>query len=136
MLPLIEQKNYSRFIVQYLLDLIKVENNASITKEDYLLILEAIFGDKKNFPNELKSELISALSNVKSSFFKQKHSDLDASIEYFLNKSNLHVNNGYQTALFEVIAKTFVVSSKSQTIWKQIYAKNVKSSSKLLIYLG
>lgn len=136
MLPLIELKNYSRFVVQYLLDLIKTENIASVTKEQYLLILETIFADKKNFPNDLKPELLGALSNVKLCLLKQKHADLDSYVEYFLNKSNLHVNNGYQSAIFEVIAKIFIASRNSQIVWKQLYAKNVKSSSKLLIYLG
>ncbi|KAJ8976095.1 hypothetical protein NQ317_008432 [Molorchus minor] len=47
-LPLIDMKNYSSFVAKYLLDLISRNNNDdSLSRDEYLLILDTIYSNKK-----------------------------------------------------------------------------------------
>lgn len=64
MLPLIEMKNYSRYVVEYLVNIINLNSNSFITKEQYLLLLNVIFSSKKNFPAELNKQLVETASKL------------------------------------------------------------------------
>lgn len=137
MLPLIEMKNYSRYIVKYLINLIKnsEHQNVLITKEEYLTLLDITYLGSKNFPSDLKQDLQISTPILKEALFA-KNNDLGRLVDYFLRKININNNKSYQNCLVDVIVECFIRDMSTIQIWTKIYAKNVSSSTILLSYIG
>jgi hypothetical protein len=137
MLPLIELKHYSKYIVKYLIDLIKNADGGSLTREQYVMLLESIFSNKKNFPNDLKQELISISPNLKFFLFGSLKSEaFHSSLEFYLKKITTNDSYLLQECLCDVIIQGLNRDQSSLDHWSKIYVKNIAPSAILLEYIG
>ncbi|RZC43263.1 transmembrane protein 214-B, partial [Asbolus verrucosus] len=108
----------------------------SLTKEQYLLILETVFVAKKNFPSDLKQDLIHVIPSLTDSLFGEIHEEILSSlIEWSLKKITLNNNSSYQDCLCEVLIECFYRNQVSLENWSKIYNKNAPSSAILLKYI-
>ncbi|KAJ3646437.1 hypothetical protein Zmor_024025 [Zophobas morio] len=136
MLPLIELKNYSRFVVQYLLDLISCNNDFTLSRDQFFFILELIFSNKKNFPNDLKQSLVDTIPNLKSCLFSgNKKEAFKNSLEIYLKKLAASESDACQQCLCDVIVEGFTTDPSSIEHWGKAFVKNTTASAILLQYV-
>ncbi|KAF7279687.1 hypothetical protein GWI33_006848 [Rhynchophorus ferrugineus] len=136
MLPLIEMKNYSKYVVKYLLDLISQKEKVQITKEQYLLILDIIYTNRKNFPVELQKELYVQAPQLKSFLFANSKERYHNYVEPFLKRLSMTTNSSYQNVLCDTIIEIFTKDQSTMAHWNKIYIKNLSSSAILLNYIS
>lgn len=136
MLPLIELKNYSRFIVQYLIKLISNTEEATLTKEQYVSLLDVVFSNKKNFPNDLKQDLLSIVPKLTSFLSTSKKESIGSYIDFYLKKISIAGSDALKDCLCDVITDGFSRDHSGLEYWSKIYNKNITSSAILLKYIG
>ncbi|XP_044265792.1 transmembrane protein 214-A [Tribolium madens] len=134
MLPLIELKNYSRFIVQYLIKLISAVDEAALSKEQFVSILDVVFSNRKNFPNDLKQDLLTVVPTLKSFLFTNKKES--SCVDFYLKKIPTAGNDSFKDCLCDVVVEGFSRDQSSLEHWSKIYNKNVASSAILLKYIA
>ncbi|KAL1501959.1 hypothetical protein ABEB36_007180 [Hypothenemus hampei] len=137
MLPLLETKNYSEYVVKYLVDLIKQKREDSLSKEEYCFILDTIFANRKNFPSHLRQKLIGILPKVRDLYLNNKKKDNFLQVlEQFLKKINQTNDPIYRDALSATIVEFFAKDQTALTYWSRIYGKNLLASAIVLTYIS
>lgn len=129
-------KNYSRYVASYLSKLLTQKDNIAITKEQYLLLLDAVYSNKKNFPSDLKQDLSNKLSMVMPLLFKNKKEKYSNFFELVFKKILVNSDKSYQDCLCDILINIFHEDKTTLTNWSKIYSKNVATSAILLKYLG
>lgn len=137
MLPVIEMKNYSRFVVKYLIDLVNRHDNVCITKDQYLLILDVVFSNIKNLPSDLIKDLTSIVPKARKLLFSQSTNDrYHLYVDSLLKKLQNNSNKKYTD---ELCGSLVVCLSKDNTSfgnWTKSYTKYLDGSAVLLKYIG
>lgn len=134
MLPLIEMKNYSRYVVEYLLHVLRKHKEAVVTKEEFLLLLETIFS-KKKYPSDVVLQLNKAAVELSALFDRNKDVKRNIFVEILLKKLP-EVDNQNQKVLCELLANCFVKDQNSYANWSKIYAKHLVASAALLNHIS
>ncbi|CAG9768719.1 unnamed protein product [Ceutorhynchus assimilis] len=135
MLPLLDMKSYSKYIVKYLIELTSQEHESPLTRDQYLLILDTTFSSKKNFPSELQKDLIGNLPKLKSLLFSNKEK-FNNSVELFLKKIAATTNIQYQNCLCDILVEIFTKDQSTLTSWNKVYSKNLLASALLLRFIS
>ncbi|XP_056635637.1 transmembrane protein 214 [Diorhabda sublineata] len=130
-LPLLEMKHYSRYVLTYLINLLKINKEKPLSLDELLLILNVVYNNKKNMPNDLIQELTAIVSDIKPSSIKQS-----GNIDILLKNINLNSNALYQTYLCDILVETFYNDQSTLSTWGKIYSKNIQSSAILLEYMS
>lgn len=138
MFPLLEMKNYARYIVKYLLDVLNSLNEqATIAKEDYFLILDTVYSNKKNFPTEYKQKLIKIIPTLKPLLLNVNNESYKQSFNTLFKKLTTVTNNKpYQNCLCDIICDVFNKEPNCLNIWESNYKTSVEASAVLLSYIG
>lgn len=137
MLQLIEMKNYSRYIVKYLINLVKRHDKITINRDQYLLFLEIIFSNKKNFPTDLSKDLHEILPKLKSLLFiNGSHEKYHSYIEPLLKKLQNNSNKHYTNELCDILVLCFNKDQTNLNTWGKNYTKHLTGSAVLLNYIG
>ncbi|KYB26829.1 Transmembrane protein 214-B-like Protein [Tribolium castaneum] len=126
MLPLIELKNYSRFIVQYLIKLISGADQATVSKEQFVSLLDVVFSSKKNFPSDLKQDLVTVVPTLKSFLATSKE---PTCVDFYLKKIPTVGNDSFKDCLCDVIVDGFNRDQSSLESWGKNYTKNWQTLS-------
>lgn len=130
-------KSYSRYIYEYLINLIDAHNNSNVTKEQYLLMLDSVYSNKKNFPSDLSNNLNKIISKLNLMLFDQnKDLKYHTFVEPFLKKLLDNGNSDYQKNLCSVLADCLGKDQQSYSTWNKLYLKNLPQSAALLKYVG
>lgn len=136
MLPLLEMKNYSRFIVKYLSQLLNRHSQVVLSKENYFFLFDLIH-TRHSVPNEVNQEL-GALSKKLNSILFPKNGDKKyvAFFEPLLQK----LTNTQSKAFIGEVTDSLVTCLKRDVScfasWKNLYAKNYEQSWILLKYIS
>ncbi|XP_066249199.1 transmembrane protein 214 isoform X1 [Euwallacea similis] len=133
-LPLLEMKNYSKYIVKYLLELTNRDHKAPLTRDQYLLILDTIFSNKKNFPLELQKDLVQNIPKLSQQLLNNKRENFHGLIEPLIKRLSQNTK-AYQNCLCQVLVEIFTKDQTTLNAWNKIYAKNLLSSAVLLKYI-
>lgn len=128
-------KNYSRYVASYLLQLINKKEGVSITKEQFLLLLDTIHSNKKNFPTDLKQELIIKISELKPLLFQNKKEKYQNYFDLVFKKI-LNSNKSYQDCLCDILIEFFHKDETALANWNKLYSKNIAISAVFLKYIG
>lgn len=134
MLPLIEMKNYSRFIVEYLLQILRKHKQTAVTKEEFFLLLDTIFS-KRKYPSDVSQQLSKAALEIPSLFDRTKDVKSNIFIEALLKKL-ADVDNQNQKILCELLANCLVKDQTSYANWNKLYTKHLIASTALLNYIS
>lgn len=135
-MPLLDMKNYSLYVVSYLLSVLNKENDASVSKEEFFLVLDTIYSNKKNFPKDLKQQLQSKVADLKLLLFANKKEKYYNYVEFVLKKIVTNSNKPYQDCLCDVLVEVFHRDNTTLANWNKIYSKHIAGSSLLLNYIG
>lgn len=138
MFPLLEMKNYSRYIVKYLLNVLqKFNDKNSLTKDEYFLILDTVYTNKKNFPNDLKKDFTKIIPSLKTFLFKSNNDNYKQSFSVLFKKlASTNNNKPYQNCLCDVICEVFNREPATLNSWENCYKNHVEASAILLNYIG
>lgn len=136
MYPLIEMKNYSRYVVSYLINLINRFNDVPLTKEQYQFIAELIFSNKKNFPTDLSQSLQETTPKLKLLLFTGNNDKYHSFVEFFLKKLTVVDHKGYRKELCDIIMTCVQKDGTIFSTWSKNYTKYLVASSILLNYIG
>lgn len=134
MLPLIEMKNYSRYIVEYLLHVLRQHKEAAITKEEFFLLFDTIFA-KKKYPSDAVQQLNKAAIELSGIFDRNKDTKRNIFVEVLLKKLP-EVDNQNQKILCELLANCFVKDQNSYASWSKIYAKHLIANTALINHIS
>lgn len=130
-------KSYSRYIYEYLINLIDAHSNSNVTKEQYLLILDSVYSNKKNFPSDLSNSLNKTISKLNLMLLNQnKDLKYHTFVEPFLKKLLDNSSAEYQQNLCSVLAHCLGKDQQSYSTWNKLYLKNLAQSAALLKYVG
>ncbi|XP_050500167.1 transmembrane protein 214 [Diabrotica virgifera virgifera] len=131
-LPLIDMKNYSRYILTYLVNLIKNTNEKSLTLEESLSILNIVYSNRKNMPSDLVQEVSNNVARIKPLNSKKGSSN----IEIMLKNIVLNNNASYQKCLCDILVEAFHQDPSALAAWSKAYSKNVQSSAVVLEHIS
>lgn len=136
MLPIIEMKNYSRYVITYLIDLINRFNDVPITKEQYLSIMDIVYSNKKNVPTDLIQSLNNIVPKLKLLLFTNNSDKYNSFIEPLLKNLATNDNASYKDELCDVIITCLYKDHTCFGTWNKNYTKTLTSSAILLNYMG
>lgn len=129
-------KSYSKYVYDYLIALIEM-HETSISKEQYLLILDTFYSGKKNLPANLNQKINKVVSKL-NLLLLDKNTELKENtiIEPLLKKLSDNKTLQYQEALCDVLVTCLIRDPNSFTSWSKLYIKNLPQSAVLLNYIG
>ncbi|XP_022913719.2 transmembrane protein 214-B [Onthophagus taurus] len=133
MFPLIEMKNYSRFICGYLIDLINRFNDVPLSKEQYQFVMEYIYSNKKNSPLDLSAQI--QKQKLKELLFINSKDKYHGFVEFFLKKLTIRDSDSYRNELCDVIIACLIRDPTTFNVWTKHYSKNLVGSAILLNYI-
>lgn len=134
MMPLLEMKNYSKFVVQYLVQLVKRHENVTISKDNFMFLFD--FCHKKhNLPNEVTQQLISLSKILKTIISKRSDSKNTSIFEPLFVKLINSTTNATKNDIINILISLLSHDSNCFNIWIQLYSKNTQQSNILLKYI-
>lgn len=138
MYPLMEMKNYSKYVTKYLINLInRPVEGSSLQKDQYLNILDVIHGSKKNVPSELVKELNESASKLNDLLLLSVKGDkYHTLVEPILKKLGTTTENqSYSNQLCEILVALMERDQTSLNSWSKLYSKNLVASASLLEHI-
>lgn len=136
MLPLIEMKNYSRYVINYLVDLINRFNDVPVTKEQFLSIMDIVYSNKKNLPADLTQSLYNIVPKLKLLLFTNNSDKYNSFIEPLLRSLVINDNTAYKSEICDVIITCLHKDHTCFGTWSKNYIKTLPSSAILLNHMG
>lgn len=135
MLPLLELKSYTRYVVQYLVELTSRSYKTPLTKEQCFLVLSVVHSKTKHFPADLQKKLVENLPIVRDWVINNSSSCLKAWVEPFLKKIASTPNQAHQNSLCYLLMAIFVHNDSTLSDWLRVYSKNLPASTVLFNYI-
>ncbi|KAK5649111.1 hypothetical protein RI129_004003 [Pyrocoelia pectoralis] len=135
MLPIIEMKSFSRYILKYLISLINRHSTADINVDQYLLMLDVAFANYKNVPNDLKNDLQKIVPKLESMLLGNKDK-LHVFIEPLIKKLLSNNDKAYRDEICKILIRCFVQDQNAISSWSNMYSKCLPQSAILLNYLS
>lgn len=134
MMPLLEMKNYSRFVVQYLAQLLKRHENVIISKDNYIFLFD-LCHSKHSLPNEVAQQLASLSKDLKNILIvsDKKYSPY---FEPLLMKLTNATTNAVKTDISSTLVTFLSKDTNCYSTWVQMYIKNLQQSCNLLNYIS
>ncbi|XP_063830529.1 transmembrane protein 214 [Ostrinia nubilalis] len=143
-LPIIELKNYSKYIVAYLgtlLDCHADMDSTKVSQDQLLAMFDMVNAKKNNLSKELSSDLINQLSKYKDIYFNKSGNKLQVTFNQIMKKlpnqylsgSNL---DAYNKVLVESLVDCLVRDDSCNATWRQLFHKCTKQSATLLDYIN
>lgn len=128
-------KNYSRYVCVYLSKLLK-RKDISITLEDYLLLLDIVYSNKKNFPVDMKNILAEGILEIKPLLFSNKKEKYSYLFEQSFKNLLASSNKSYQDCLCDILIDIFHKDESTLASWNKVYSKNIATSAVILQYIS
>lgn len=131
-------KNYSSFVIKYLINLINNHQIESLSKENYLFIMDIIFSNKKHVPDKLNHELMNSTSRIRSLALKGCGNKCQTFIEPLLQKlqRNAILRKDYKKILCDVTVDCLTTDNLTFNVWEKCYLKYLRGNTILLNYIS
>lgn len=135
-MPLLEMKNYSKYVVQYLAQLLKRHENVILSKDNYLYLFD-LCHSKHSLPNEASQQLASLSKNLKNMLITDKSDKkystyFEALLVKLVNAATSTVKNDICSTLVSLLSK----DANCYSTWVQMYTKHLQQSCNLLNYIS
>ncbi|CAK1584254.1 unnamed protein product [Parnassius mnemosyne] len=142
-LPIIELKNYSKYVVAYLSKLLDRHGNmdsSKISHEQLLTMFDLINNKKNSLSKELSSDLIKQLSKYKDIFFNKSGNKLQVTFNQLMKKLPNQYLSGtsldpYNRVLVETLVDCLGHDDSCNATWRQLFHKCTKQSATLLDFI-
>ncbi|XP_075980896.1 transmembrane protein 214 [Anticarsia gemmatalis] len=142
-LPIIELKNYSKYVVGYLCNLLDTHSNMDSTKvsQDQLFAMIDMVQNKRNsLPKDLSSDLIKQLSKYKDIYFSKSNNKLQVTFNQLMKKLPNQYMSGptldpYHRVLVACLVDCIARDDSCNSTWRQLFHRCSKQSATLLDYI-
>lgn len=143
-LPIIELKNYSKFVVLYLSKLLDKHASVDSTKlsQEQLLAMFDLVNNKRNsLSKDLSSDLIKQLIKYKDIYFNRSGNKLQVTFNQIMKKLPNQFLSGstldpYNRVLVESLIDCLQRDDSCNVTWRQLFQKCTKQSATLLDYIN
>lgn len=137
MLPLLEMKNYTKFVTKYLVKVVRQHESVCLTREQYFAVSDVIFSQKKNFPGDLAKELNGLLPALRKMLFgKGSGEKFHTFVDPFLKRVQGSSNQGQREEFCRIIVSCLVEDKMGFGSWAKCYVKYLVGSACLLNFIG
>ncbi|XP_053615013.1 transmembrane protein 214 [Plodia interpunctella] len=142
-LPIIELKNYSKYVVVYLSNLLdrfaKMDNK--VTLEQFLAMCDTVNAKRNGLPKDLSSDLIKQLSKFKDMYFSRSGNKLQVSFNQIMKKLPNQFLSGstldpYSRVLVESLVNCLERDDSCNATWRQLFHRCSKQSATLLDFIN
>ncbi|XP_041984319.1 transmembrane protein 214 [Aricia agestis] len=140
--PIIELKNYSKYIVAYLSKLLDrhAKMDAKVSQEQLLAMFDTVSNKKNSLSKEVYSDLIKQLIKYKEIYFDKSGNKLQVTFNQLMKKlpnqylsgASLDIYNG---VLVESLVNCLQRDDSCHPTWRQLFNRCSKQSATLIDYI-
>ncbi|XP_050352609.1 transmembrane protein 214 [Nymphalis io] len=141
-LPIIELKNYSKYVITYLSDILDkhASMDAKVTHDQFLAMLDMVNNKRNALSKDLSSDLIKQLSKFKDVYFNKSGNKLQVTFNQLMKKlPNQYLSGSildpYNTVLVESLVECLAQDDSCNATWRQLFHKCSKQSATLIEYI-
>lgn len=142
-LPVVELKNYTKYVIVYLSNLLDNHSsmdNVKISQEQLFAMFDMVNGKRNSLSKELSSDLIMQLSKFKDIFFTQGGNKLQVLFNQIMKKlPNQYLSGAtldpYNKVLVDCLVDCLQKDDSCNATWRQLFIKCSKQSATLLDYI-
>ncbi|CAG9795904.1 unnamed protein product [Diatraea saccharalis] len=142
-LPIAELKNYSKYVISYLNQLLDNHtsmDNVKVTQDQLFAMFDMVNNKRNSLTKDLSSDLIMQLSKYKDIFFAQSGSKLQVLFNQIMKKlPNQYLSGSgldpYNKVLVECLVDCLQKDDSCNATWRQLFHKCSKQSATLLEYI-
>lgn len=140
-LPLLEQKNYSKYVITYLSTLLNLHEDTKVTQEQYLAMLDLVNNKKNSLPKDLSSKLTSQLFKFKEMYFKNSGNKLQVAFNQLMKKlPNQYLSGSnvdpYNEVILDSLIECLTLDDSCNMTWRQLFHKCSKQSATLIEHIN
>ncbi|XP_045501564.1 transmembrane protein 214 isoform X1 [Colias croceus] len=142
-LPIVELKNYSKYIIGYLskhLDRHARMDNTKVSQDQLLAMFDTINGKKNSMSKELSSDLIKQLVKYKDIYFSKSGNKLQVTFNQLMKKLPNQYLSGptldpYNKVIIESLVDCLAMDDSCNATWRQLFNRCSKQSATLIEYI-
>ncbi|CAH0590493.1 unnamed protein product [Chrysodeixis includens] len=142
-LPIIELKNYSKYVVGYLSSLLDEHatmESTKVTQDQLFAMIDMVNNKRSALPKDLSSDLIKQLSKYKDIFFTKSNNKLQVTFNQLMKKlPNQYLSGSsldpYHKVLVDCLVDCLVRDDSCHATWRQLFHRCSKQSATLLDYI-
>ncbi|XP_059057940.1 transmembrane protein 214 [Achroia grisella] len=143
-LPIIELKNYSKFVIVYLSKLLDEHasmDSTKVSQEQLLAMFDLVNNKRNSLSKELSSDLIKQLTKYKDIYFNRSGNKLQVTFNQIMKKLPNQFLIGpaldpYNRVLVESLIDCLQRDDACNATWRQLFQKCTKQSATLLDYIN
>ncbi|KAJ9600398.1 hypothetical protein L9F63_009326, partial [Diploptera punctata] len=136
MLPLLELRNYTSFVIGYLKDiLVNSSENKQVSQEQFFALLDVIHS-ANNLPNNMKQELLALSPELRIRSLKtesEKH--LRNYFDPLLQRLQPTASKTFKEELLTCLVSCLNSDQHCYSTWRQLYTKHLPQSALLLQHI-
>ncbi|CAK1550700.1 unnamed protein product [Leptosia nina] len=141
--PIIELKNYTKYIISYLskhLDRHARMDATKVSQEQLLTMFDTINSKKNGLSRELSSDLIKQLIKYKDIYFSKSGNKLQVTFNQLMKKlpnqylSGANLDN-YNQVIVESLIDCLALDDSCNATWRQLFSRCSKQSASLIEYI-
>ncbi|XP_073954011.1 transmembrane protein 214 isoform X2 [Choristoneura fumiferana] len=141
-LPILELKNYSKYAIGYLSQLLDRHAKMEATKvsQEQLLAMFDMVNAKKGLTKEISSDLMKQLSKYKDIYFNKSGAKLQVTFNQLIKKlPNQYLSganlDAYNRVIVESLVNCLQRDDSCNATWRQLFQRCPKQSATLLDYI-
>ncbi|XP_072942522.1 transmembrane protein 214 [Epargyreus clarus] len=141
-LPIIELKNYSKYVISYLSILMdkQAELKAVVNQDQLLAMFDLVNSKRSALSKDLSSDLIMQLSKYKDIYFQKSGNKLQVTFNQLMKKlPNQYLSGSaldpYNRVLVESLLDCLQRDDSCNATWRQLFHKCTKQSATVIEYI-
>ncbi|XP_039758977.1 transmembrane protein 214 [Pararge aegeria] len=140
-LPIVELKNYSKYAINYLEEILTRHGKMAKVSFDQLIAMFDMVNNKRNaLSKDLSNDLIKQLSKYKDIYFNHSGNKLQVAFNHLMKKlPNQYLSGSsldpYNRVLVETLVDCLHKDDSCNATWRQLFNRCSKQSATLLEYI-
>ncbi|XP_045521969.1 transmembrane protein 214 [Pieris brassicae] len=142
-LPIIELKNYTKYIIAYLsnhLDRHARMDDTRVSQEQLFAMFDTINSKRNGLSKEMSSDLIKQLIKYKDIYFSKSGNKLQVTFNQFMKKLPNQYLSGtnldpYNQVIVESLVNCLALDDSCNATWRQLFSRCSKQCATLIEYI-
>nr|CAD7446204.1 unnamed protein product [Timema bartmani] len=137
MLPVLEMKNYSNYVIRYLRDILGHPGKSrTLNPDQFLSVLDVIHTRGQALSGNLRQELVAVVPTLRTRAFQHEpEKRLQSFFQPLLERLQSSASKEHKEELLASLAQCLRHDQQSFSVWRQLYTKNLAQSALLLAHL-
>ncbi|CAG9564224.1 unnamed protein product [Danaus chrysippus] len=141
--PLIELKNYSKYVILYLCEILNKHaamDSTKVTQDQLMAMLDMVNSKRNSLSKDLSSDLIKQLSKYKDIYFKHSGNKLQVTFNQLMKKlPNQYLSgntlDSYNKVIVESLIDCLQLDDSCNATWRQLFNRCSKQSATVIEYI-